>query len=47
LREGPEGKLVEREKERSEGELPVVAVVEEMKGWLKMDMGILALRIGF
>lgn len=38
---------MEREKERSEGELPVVAVVEEMKGWLKTVMGILALRIGF
>lgn len=38
---------MEREKERSEGELPAVAVVEEMKGWLKMVTGILALRIGF
>lgn len=40
---------MESEKERSEEELvvDVVVVVVEMKGWLNMVMGNLALRIGF
>lgn len=39
----PEQKSVEREKVRSERKSLVVVVVE-MKGWLNMDIGILALR---
>lgn len=38
---------MESEKERSEEELIVDAVVVEMKAWLNMVMGNLALRIGF
>ena len=38
---------MESEKERSEEELGVDVVVVEMKGWLNMVMGNLALRIGF
>lgn len=39
---------MESEKERSEEEVVVVdVVVVEMKGWLNMVMGNLALRIGF
>lgn len=42
---------MESEKERSEEEVVVVVVVDvvvvEMKGWLNMVMGNLALRIGF
>ncbi len=39
--------MVEREKERSEGELVVDVVVVEMKGWLNMVKGNLAFRVGF
>lgn len=38
---------MDSEKERSEEELGVDVVVVEMKGWLNMVMGNLALRIGF
>lgn len=43
LRMGPEGKLVATERERSEGWW-VVVEKQEIKGRLKMEMGILARR---
>lgn len=46
LKEGPEEKLVEREKVRCLGVAVAAVVREEVKGWLKMEMGILAFRSG-
>ena len=43
LREGPDGKLVEMEKETAEGWL---AATEVVKGRLKTEIGILALTSG-
>lgn len=44
-REGPEGKLVERARERSEREW-VGVVKMEVKGLLKIEIGNLALKSG-
>lgn len=43
--QGPDGKFVQRERERSEG-ADVVAVTEVARGWERTVMGTLALRIG-
>lgn len=46
LSDGPDEKLVESEKENSEGEaMPVVAVTAEVKGLLNIAMGTLAVMI--